>query len=70
MVHPMKLSGSAQVLTSGDDAATQTLMTLAQESSILGSKWWRLLYLAAMVGLSILVPRFDEPPPCSCVGTE
>ena len=53
-----------RILTSGDDAATQALMTLAHESrSLLGAKWWRLLYLAVLwSGLSILAPRFDEPP--------
>jgi hypothetical protein len=53
-----------RILTSGDDAATRTLMTLAHESrSLLGAKWWRLLYLAVLwSGLSILAPRFDEPP--------
>jgi hypothetical protein len=53
-----------RILTSGDDAATRTLMTLAHESrSLLGAKWWRLLYLAVLwSGLSILTPRFDEPP--------
>jgi hypothetical protein len=57
-------SAVLRILTSGDDAATQTLMTLAHESrSLLGSKWWRLLYLALLwSGLSILAPRFDEPP--------
>jgi hypothetical protein len=53
-----------RILTSGDDAATQTLMTLAHENrSLLGAKWWRLLYLALLwSGLSILAPRFDESP--------
>src|SRR4029453_2844270 len=57
-------SAVLRILTSGDDAATGTLMTLAHESrSLLGAKWWRLLYLAVLwSGLSILTPRFDEAP--------
>lgn len=52
-----------RVLTSGDEAATRTLTSLAYERrGLLGHIWWRLLELALLwCGLIVLTPHSDEP---------
>ena len=52
-----------RVLTSGDEAATRTLILLAYEHrGLLGPTWWRLLELSLLwCGLVVLTPRSDEP---------
>jgi hypothetical protein len=52
-----------RLLTSGDGVATATLVNLGHAHRVeLRSRWWRLLYLGLLwSGLSILVPRYDDP---------
>lgn len=51
-----------RVFTSGDDRAAQAIAWLAYRSrAVLGSRWWRLLYLALLwSGLSMLAPHVDD----------
>ena len=51
-----------QVFTSGDDRAAGVVSWLSYANRVaLGSRWWRLQYLALLwSGLSILAPRFDD----------
>ena len=52
-----------RVLTSGSEAAVATLTSLAYaHREQLGGAWWRLLEISLLwCGLTILVPRPDEP---------
>ena len=56
------ISAVLRVLTSGEEAATRTLMLLAYEHRLqLGMMWWRLLHLSLLwCGLAVLAPRHNE----------
>jgi ABC-type cobalamin/Fe3+-siderophores transport system ATPase subunit len=51
-----------RVFTSGDDRAARVVAWLSYANRVsLGSRWWRLQYLALLwAGLSILAPRFGD----------
>jgi hypothetical protein len=51
-----------RIITGGDDTAVVVLFNLVYRSrDVLGSAWWRLLFLALLrSGLSILAPRYGD----------